>query len=240
MAAARHGALERKRRRLGRRLRDALVLTIATVSWRVPLLAEGCPVKAGRVSVRLASRSLMARSEMTDKRPESRTALAQSQGEQKRRRRRSALPLWTKSRCKSRPTARPSHRATGSTWSRHHLLISYQEREKQRDNDTDRYVLAAQSGRVAGAATEKPRARSPSSKTACRLRSPKKTPVPDHPTYARGRAFRPGFSAPTRGSGGVDFRILGMRKYARCSCNRQVAIWSRHADIDLCPRRLRS
>ena len=40
------------------------------------------------------------------------------------------------------------------------------ERENQRDNDTDRYVLAAQSRQVAGAAERKARARSPSRKPA--------------------------------------------------------------------------
>jgi hypothetical protein len=38
----------------------------------------------------------------------------------------------------------------------HHLpKPAVDERETRRDNDTDRYVLAAQSGLVAGAATEK-------------------------------------------------------------------------------------
>ena len=40
------------------------------------------------------------------------------------------------------------------------------QRENQRDNDTDRYVLAAQSRQVAGAAERKARARSPSRKPA--------------------------------------------------------------------------
>jgi hypothetical protein len=40
------------------------------------------------------------------------------------------------------------------------------QRENQRDNDKDRYVLAAQSRQVAGAAERKARARSPSRKTA--------------------------------------------------------------------------
>jgi len=50
----------------------------------------------------------------------------------------------------------------------------------------------------------------------------------------------PGLWNGRRGGGGVDFRILGMRKYAGCSCNRKVAIRWRDADIDLCPRCLRS
>src|SRR4051795_396558 len=64
-----------------------------------------------------------------------------------------------------------------------HLHDATDERENQRDNDTDRYVLEAQSRQVAGAAERKARARSPSSKNglpACVL--PTEAPVPDHPT----------------------------------------------------------
>src|SRR3954463_7997037 len=80
------------------------------------------------------------------------------------------------------------------------------ERENQRDNDTDRYVLAAQSRQVAGAAERKARARSPSSNNglpACVL--PTEAPVPDH-------LYRPGFRGdwvrwfPTLSSGGASRR----------------------------------
>jgi hypothetical protein len=64
----------------------------------------------------------------------------------------------------SRPRARPvrdpsrqGHPSPPAVW---------KEREHQRDNDTDRYELKAQSGQVARAADRKGRARSPSSKTA--------------------------------------------------------------------------
>lgn len=66
-----------------------------------------------------------------------------------------------------------------------------------------------------------------------------------HAAAPASRVYEPLVVIPASGSDddgqrGVDFRILGMRKYARCSCNRKVAIWSRHDDIDLCPRCLRS
>src|SRR5918996_2758836 len=66
----------------------------------------------------------------------------------------SQIAITQKSRCKSRPIARPTHLTNDCTTN--HLPNAVDEREKQRDNDTDRYVLTAQSGRVAGAATEKP------------------------------------------------------------------------------------
>src|SRR5215207_5581919 len=62
--------------------------------------------------------------------------------------------------------ARSPDRPTSTTT----LLTSHDavdsERENQRDNDTDRYVLAAQSRQVAGAAERNARARSPSRKPA--------------------------------------------------------------------------
>ena len=54
-------------------------------------------------------------------------------------------------------------------------------RENQRDNDTDRYELAAQSRQVAGAAERNPGLEAHRSKRPTRLRSPKQAPVPDHP-----------------------------------------------------------
>ena len=68
-----------------------------------------------------------------------------------------------KSRCTSRPIARPVHLGKGTFHLPSRLTV---RRENQRDNDTDRYELAAQSKQVAGAAERKARARSPSIKTA--------------------------------------------------------------------------
>jgi hypothetical protein len=55
-----------------------------------------------------------------------------------------------------------------------------------RANDNDRYVLEAPPGQVAGAATEKARARSPSSKTACPPAFSLKAPIPVRPTLRSG------------------------------------------------------
>jgi hypothetical protein len=54
-------------------------------------------------------------------------------------------------------------------------------RENQRDNDTDRYELLAQSRQVAGAADRKGRARSPSRKPACPPTFSQKAAIPDQP-----------------------------------------------------------
>jgi hypothetical protein len=53
--------------------------------------------------------------------------------------------------------------------------------DSERENDTDRYELAAQSRRVAGAAERKARARSPSRIRPTRLRSPNEGPCPGSP-----------------------------------------------------------
>ena len=59
-------------------------------------------------------------------------------------------PLSTRSiRMMVRPIARPTHLADDILTSHDAVDI---KRENQRDNDTDRYVLAAQSRQVAGAA----------------------------------------------------------------------------------------
>src|SRR5687768_10770648 len=74
--------------------------------------------------------------------------------------------------------------------------------EKQRANDNDRYVLAAQPGQVAGAANkDKPALEAHRPKRPARLRSPRKPPVPDRPTVRAGAGQQPSeheFHAPTR------------------------------------------
>src|SRR5215207_8573824 len=60
----------------------------------------------------------------------------------------SQIAISQKSRCRSRPIARPTHLNNCDT----SHLPSYDNAENQRANDTDRYVLSAQSGQVAGAA----------------------------------------------------------------------------------------
>ena len=89
----------------------------------------------------------------------------------------SQIATSQKSRCTSRPIARPTHLGHS------HLSPPQLEltmRENQRDNDTDRYELAAQSRQVAGAAERKARARSPSIKTAYPSAFSQEAPVPDH------------------------------------------------------------
>jgi hypothetical protein len=54
----------------------------------------------------------------------------------------SQIATTQNSRCTSRPTARPTHLSTVIP----HLHSSIVVRENQRDNDTDRYELKAQSG----------------------------------------------------------------------------------------------
>src|SRR5206468_6674351 len=74
-------------------------------------------------------------------------------------------------------------RATRPPHRRHpylHKLAVDSQRENQRDNDTDRYELKAQSRQVAGAAERKARARSPS-KRPTRLRSPNQRPCAGSP-----------------------------------------------------------
>src|SRR6478672_2810906 len=89
-------------------------------------------------------------------------------------------PSWQiattqKSRCTSRPIARPVHLRNATS----HLPDAVDtQRENQRDNDTDRYVLAAQSRQVAGAAERKARARSPSRKPAYPPAFSQRSPCP--------------------------------------------------------------
>jgi hypothetical protein len=143
----------------------------------------------------------------------------------------SQIATSQKSRSRSRPTARPTHLNNDCTAS--HLPTRLTERENQRANDTDRYVLAAQPGRVAGAATQQPRARSPSSKTACRPRSPKRPLSPTTRPYARGQTKPPAnrFSRPdvrawrlTIGGRSVPSAI-GKRGRRRASRLRVVRAW---------------
>ena len=75
----------------------------------------------------------------------------------------SQIAMTEESRWTSRPIARPTHLANGTAHLPTRLTV---QRENQRDNDTDRYELEAQSKQVAGAAERKARARSPSIKTA--------------------------------------------------------------------------
>src|SRR6516165_3019722 len=69
----------------------------------------------------------------------------------------SQIATTQKSRSTSKPIARPTHLGNPNSH-----LHSAAVRENQRDNDTDRYELEAQSRQVAGAAERKARARSPS------------------------------------------------------------------------------
>ena len=78
-----------------------------------------------------------------------------------------------------RPIARPTHLNNTDTSHLHHVD---DERENQRDNDTDRYELAAQSRQVAGRPNELPGLEAHRQKRPTRLRSPKKAPVPEQPT----------------------------------------------------------
>jgi hypothetical protein len=87
-------------------------------------------------------------------------------------------------------------------------LTSRQRREKQRANDTDRYVLAAQSGQVAGAATEKPglAAHRPKRPAVCVL---PEGPCPGSPdrTHGAGRSLQARIFMPRKG--GVHQRAIG-------------------------------
>src|SRR5919202_7363 len=75
--------------------------------------------------------------------------------------------------------ARPTHLVNATS----HLPDAVDtELENQRDNDTDRYVLAAQSRQVAGAAERKARAQSPSRKPAYPPALSQQAPVPDRRT----------------------------------------------------------
>ena len=112
----------------------------------------------------------------------------------------SQIATTQKSRCTSRPIARPTHLATRHVSPPRHRVDM--QRENQRDNDTDRYELEAQSRQVAGAAERKARARSPSTQNGlpvCVL--PKKAPVPDQPNLgpAPDRPSKKQFHAATSG-----------------------------------------
>ena len=114
----------------------------------------------------------------------------------------SQIATSQKSRCKSRPIARPVHLRNGCTCcTTITSLTSRRRREKQRANDTDRYVLAAQSGRVAGAATEKHglAAHRPKRPAVCVL---PEGPCPGSPdrTHGAGQSLQaPDFHAPRTG-----------------------------------------
>jgi hypothetical protein len=84
----------------------------------------------------------------------------------------SQIATTQRSRSTSKPIARPPpHQSDPNT----STDVVDSQRENQRDNDTDRYELKAQSRQVAGAAERKARARSPSIKLRpTRLRSPEK------------------------------------------------------------------
>ena len=95
-----------------------------------------------------------------------------------------------------------SDRSTDPPRQRHphlHQLVDVQ-RENQRDNDTDRYVLAAQSRQVAGAAERKARARSPSRKPAYPPAFSQQSPCPGSPdaTAGPGQSLQRAFSCRER------------------------------------------
>src|SRR5215213_7310644 len=89
--------------------------------------------------------------------------------------------------------ARPTHLVNAILTS-HDAVDS--ERENQRDNDTDRYVLAAQSRQVAGPAERKARARSPSRKPAYPSAFSQQSPCPGSldATVGPGQSLRRAFS----------------------------------------------
>ena len=103
----------------------------------------------------------------------------------------SQIAITEKSRWTSKPIPRPTHLVNGTLHLPSRLTV---QREKQRDNDTDRYELAAQSKQVAGAAERKARARSPSIKTAYPTAfSRKEGPCPGwgpEPRTATGQSLR--------------------------------------------------
>src|SRR5437764_1952595 len=90
----------------------------------------------------------------------------------------SQIATSQKSRCTSKPIARPTHLGTPIP---HLRQLDLSERENQRDNDTDRYELEAQSRQVAGAAKRTARARSPSIKTAYPSTFSQESPCPGSP-----------------------------------------------------------
>jgi hypothetical protein len=96
-----------------------------------------------------------------------------------------------KSRCTSRPIAWPTH-PTNAISHLHQPAVDT-ERENQRENDTDRYELEAQSRQVAGAAKRKARARSPSRKTAYPTAVSQRRPLSRiGRSYGRARTEPPG------------------------------------------------
>src|ERR1019366_8614879 len=66
----------------------------------------------------------------------------------------------------------------------HDIPPNVDEREKQRANDTDGYVLEAQSGQVAGAATEKHGLEAHRPKRPAHTAFSQESPCPDHDKYA--------------------------------------------------------
>jgi hypothetical protein len=104
----------------------------------------------------------------------------------------SQIAISQKSRCRSRPIPRPTHLNNCDT----SHLPSYGNEENQRANDTDRYVLAAQSGQVAGAAKKNsPRSRRivQNGLPACVLPEGPRPGSPDR-THGAGRSLRARFS----------------------------------------------
>ena len=116
----------------------------------------------------------------------------------------SQIATTQKSRCTSRPIARPAQPDNPTI----HLPTRITCGETQRDNDTDRYELKAQSRQVAGAAERKARARSPSRKPACPPTFSQKAPVPDQPNLrtAPDRPSKQEFHAARRSSRRAAYR----------------------------------
>jgi hypothetical protein len=118
----------------------------------------------------------------------------------------SQIATTQKSRCTSRPIARPAQlRQRHNSPPQSPLPV----RENQRDNDTDRYELIAQSRQVAGAAERKARARSPSRQTGL-------------PVYVLPEGPYPGSTEPTNGAGQTLHTAVSCREQ-RASCERVAA-----------------
>ena len=108
----------------------------------------------------------------------------------------SQIATTQKSRCTSKPIARPTQLTTPPP----HLHTTLTRGRTSGTNDTDRYELEAQSRQVAGAAEQKARARSPSSKTAYPTAFSQQSPCPSQPDPRPSPGQEPptAFSSPER------------------------------------------
>ena len=112
----------------------------------------------------------------------------------------SQIAISQKSRCRSKPTARPVHLRTGCTFATTHHLPIGNTRWRTRGRTTKTDTCSRHNpGESQGRPERQPRARSASSKTACPTAfATTRSPIPGEPLL-RGLArdsCRPGFSCP--------------------------------------------